>query len=433
VRRFAALAGIVATSLAGLVAPAAEAERSLGTQIHLFGTVVATWQGDPARGCAQAGVCSVSGSATYKPGLTAHVGLGTGGASFGGSGAFTPAVVRVRDAAAGEAAACADALQPIFSPISIESSGGTIDAAFDSLELSSGRCAGPRTLDLEHALPRASIATARLRSRARVLDLSSRTRFAAGPFSGSVLSTVRIAFARLRPTEGFSSSDFSIGGIREGHARYAGVELDYRITGVSGALTTDFRGAPGAACTALGACGASGNSAYTLAGVSGDMIVFGTRRLAKGRRPPSYREALRALRRGDLPIDAFANLSRARATVAERFDSSSGTCSDSLFTAAPGIDLRPGGDALELRLQSQGALGTDSLRTRCPGPAEQDAIGRGSIASGKIMLPTLGGKRIRVVTTSGRSFVGGGYAGSRHGQLELSMELVRATAVSGTG
>jgi hypothetical protein len=84
-------------------------------------------------------------------------------------------------------------------------------------------------------------------------------------------------------------------------------------------------------------------------------------------------------------------------------------------------------------LQSQGVFGTDSLRTRCPGPAEQDAIGRGALASGKIMLPTLGERRIRVLTTSARSFLGGGYAGSRHGQLEVSLELVRATAVTGTG
>ena len=320
----------------------------------------------------------------------------------------------------------------IFSPVSIEPSGGSISIAFDEVELSSGRCAGPRMLDLANGLPRGSIRAAALRRHGRVLDLSSDTRFAAGPFSGSVRSTVRIAFTRLRARrDRFASAIHFVRSKR--YRRYAGVELDYRIASVAGAVTTDFRGVPGAACAALGACGATGSSAYSIAGARGDISLIATRRLRKGQRPLSFRKGLRALRRGKLPLLTFAELSRGRVTVAERFASPAGACSDSLFAEAPGVDVLRREGSLALAFRSSGGLGEDSLRTRCPGPAEQDAIGNGSIALGKIGLAALGQRRLRVAATSARSFARGGYAGQRQGQLDVSLELEWAGTVTGIG
>src|SRR6185295_18394958 len=65
VKAVAALAGTsIATLAGGIGVPAAMAARGLAMPVHVSGTVVATWHGDPARGCATAGVCATSGSAT---------------------------------------------------------------------------------------------------------------------------------------------------------------------------------------------------------------------------------------------------------------------------------------------------------------------------------------------------------------------------------
>jgi hypothetical protein len=429
-RRLAALAGTIAAAgvIAGASAPSAGAARTLATQMHVTGTVVAVWKGDPARGCAAAGVCSMSGSATFKPGETEHLEFGPNGAGRVGFGQFAPTVIRVRDAAAG-GASCADSIQPLFSAVSVEASGGVIGVDFGELELSSGRCAGPRTLDLAHGLPRGSIRAAALRRHGRVLDLASETRFAAGPFSGSVRSTVRIAFTELHASRERDTSSSIL--FDEGHRRAAGIELDYRIASIAGSITTDFRGAPGGACAALGACGTSGSSAYSIANAHGELTVIASKRLRKGQRPASFKKMLDALHRGAVPeLFAFADLSGGRVTVAERFGSPAGTCADSLFTQAPGVDVVRGRDELGIALRSDGGF-TDSVRTRCPGPAEQDAIGSGTIAIGRIPLSSLGKRHLQVAATSTHGFAGGGYTGTRRGQLVLSLELKRAGIETG--
>ena len=71
VRRFAALAGtIAATAFAGIAATPATAG-ALAMPARLSGSVVATWHGDPARGCAAAGVCEREGRPPTGPASTA--------------------------------------------------------------------------------------------------------------------------------------------------------------------------------------------------------------------------------------------------------------------------------------------------------------------------------------------------------------------------
>src|SRR5689334_16239390 len=48
-------------------APSAWAFRDAESEGRLSGDIVLTWHGDPARGCAAAGLCDVSGSLRYAP------------------------------------------------------------------------------------------------------------------------------------------------------------------------------------------------------------------------------------------------------------------------------------------------------------------------------------------------------------------------------
>jgi hypothetical protein len=428
VRRFAALAGSTALSALAVVAPPATAARGLGMPLRVSGGLVATWHGDPARGCAAAGVCDVSGSATYRPGFEGRLEVSRDSVGFGGADSAQAPVVRVRGGAAASPIACADVLESGFSPLAFEYLGAELQVSLEELELSAGRCAGPRTVDLAHALPHGAVKTRLLRRGPRVIDLSARSRFAAGAFSGEVISTVKVVLGRAEVVANrFSPGILRIPAGAGSRTRYSVLELSYRIIRVTGALVTDFRGLPDPACGALGACGVTGTSSYALDNVSGRIDVTGVRRLRRGHRRPSLGASLRALRRGVLPVYADGRLAQARATVSERVDAPGMSCSDSLFAEPPIIDSRSSSRDLTLLVRSGdlGALG-DTLRTRCPGPSQADVLRRGSLGHGSVPLTAVGGPVLDVPLASTRTFSKNGYAGARRGQLELTLQLTRS-------
>ena len=427
VRRLAALAGtIAATALMAMAVPASAAPRGLSMSLRLTGSVIVVWQGDPSRGCAASGVCDVSGSATYRPGFDGSLQVGPDGFAFGGADASQPPVVRTREGRAGGASACADVLDSGFTPLAVDYLGDRLQVSLEELDLSAGRCAGPRLLDLSHALPHGSIATRKLRAGPRVLDLSMRTKFAAGPFAGVVISTVRVAIGRARTARSAGLPGVLRAPRGRMRNRYWVLDLRYRIREVSGALVTDFRGLPEPACTALGACGARGTSTYRLGALRGRIDLFAGARLRSRPRPPIGR-ALGAVRRGSLPVYADTRVSQGRASVTESVTSPAGTCSDSLFAEQPDIDVRSNARAVVLLLRSfeLGSPG-DSIRTRCQGPSQQDVLGRASLAHGSIPLAALGARQLQVRAGSTRSFSRSGYSGSRSEQLVMRLELVRA-------
>jgi hypothetical protein len=429
VKRFAALAAtIAATAFAGIAAPLATAARGLAMTARVSGSVVATWHGDSARGCAAAGLCETRGSATYRPGFDGRLTVGRNGVSFAGAVGAEPPIVRVRDGAPTAPTACADVLESIFSPLSFAYLGDELQVSLAALDLSGGRCAGPRTIDLAHALPQGKIKTAGLRRAGGTIDLSARTRFVAGPFSGEVVSTIRVAFGRAHAAR----DELSPGVLRGprppgGKRRYWLLDLRYRIAGVSGAIVTDFHGIPDVACRALGACGTNGSSSYTLKGVSGRIDVLAGGRLRRGRDRPTLAAALRRLHRGKLSVYAQSRLWHARATVSESLSSSGTSCSDSLFTEPPAIDSRGAARGLALLLRSND-LGSpaDTVRTRCPGPSQADVLGGASLAHALIPTADLGSGTLRVRAVSKRAFARNGYAGSRSGELLLDLELIES-------
>jgi hypothetical protein len=213
----------------------------------------------------------------------------------------------------------------------------------------------------------------------------------------------------------------------QGRKRYWLLDLQYRIRDVSGALVTDFRGLPDPACRALGACATTGTSTYKLTGVSGRIDMLAGSRLRRGRHRPTVKAALGAVRRGALPVYVDSRLWHARATISESVTSPDGACADSLFAEQPYIDARSDDRAVVLLLRSfeLGSLG-DSLRTRCPGPSQQDVLERASLAHGSIPLTELGSGELEVAAGSMRTFSRSGYSGSRSGQLQLRLALARS-------
>jgi hypothetical protein len=400
------------------------------------GSVVAIWHGDPARGCRAAGVCNTSGTATYRPGFDGRLLVGRNSVSFGGSESAEPPVVRVRDGGPTAPIACADVLESFFSPLSFAYLGDELQVTLDGLELSAGRCGGPRTLDLAHALPRGTIKTALLRRAGGMLDLSARTRFVAGAFSGEVISTVKMTRGRARVVREDLAPEVlgELPGPSTGPRRYWILDVHYRIAGVSGGIVTDFRGVPDPGCRALGACGTLGSSTYSLQGVSGRIDVLAVGRIRRGRHRPSVSTALHRLRSGSLSVYADTRLWRARATVSQLVTSPAGTCSDSLFTEPPVIDSRANKTALVLLLRSDelGSL-ADTLRTRCPGPSQPDVLKEASLAHGSIPFEAVGAPALQVPAGSTRAFTRNGYSGSRHGELRLDLELVKSSVYTVRG
>src|SRR5947208_5951319 len=159
------------------------------------GQIVLTWHGDPARGCAAAGVCDLSGSIVSKPDLVDIYGAFRPDGRFypGEATLFStaPAVVRTRRSnPTGASSTCLDlvdaggvALSPTEQP------GGRYTFDLSTAHsftggLTTGRCAGPKAKQLETVFPSGVLQAALKGHRSRLLDLTGRRSFTAGPFSG---------------------------------------------------------------------------------------------------------------------------------------------------------------------------------------------------------------------------------------------------------
>jgi hypothetical protein len=416
-------------------------ERPIEIPTRVAGAITIAWHGDPARGCAAAGVCDVSGSVVYTPGeADVEATMLPGGRLVPDDVALlsldTSGTVRVRrDPPGGAPSMCVDTVDAPFiflTPTPL--SGGRFrfdvsDAALASTDLSSGRCAGPVPSDLRDKLPSGVLDTKALSRGPTLLNLSARQPFASGPFSGEMVSTVglRVGAGSHSAFSGFfTSSEGDLVPHRAHHRRHVRVlevGLEYRVAGLSGQLTTSFTGAAEPLCAGLDACGTSGTIAYSPAATSGRVVVGAERRLRAGERP-TRRSALAELRAGRLVVfgdvelrqDTLAHVS---STVTRPGDT---TCTDSVTTPFAPFSAFEAAHALQLRLgKPSEELGPDGLRTRCPGPGESDTLARGSLAAGRIGLGRLGVRSLSVTLTRPGTFASGAYTGTRSGALTLRL------------
>ncbi|HEX2086004.1 MAG TPA: hypothetical protein VHF89_10005 [Solirubrobacteraceae bacterium] len=429
----AALALASATAAAAQDAPIEYVEETTGA-------LTITWRGDPARGCAEAGLCDRSGSVVLRGG-----GSSSGGSSGGVHSVdvgLRPGTARVvRGAPEAPDGVCTDVVgAPYLSLVAERTSGGRVALTPQpfgrpfGLATVAGRCAGPLGPALEAALPSAVVDRASLLRGTARIDLSGRRPFADGPFSGEVASTL-VVTRRTRPAprlggEARPGRVTDARGVRVPR-RLAILELGYRVERLDGALTTDFAGLPEPFCLALDACGLTGTHELRLRlgaprGGTVWLNAYGPARALRGRR--TVAGALAAVAAGALRLDGLA-LERLEGTsTAATQQPGAAPCRSSRDVRLPAVRLDVRRAALRLRLGGSEAFREDDdpLRTHCPGPDADDLAG-GTLAAGRIPLAALARRRVTLPLAPQRGGAAAGdFAAAARGRVEIVLRRVRA-------
>lgn len=422
VRALVALGALAACLGLGVSFAAAAGRTGARTvTVDATGPLTVAWSGDPARGCAAAGQCGVSGDLEVLPSGT-QSGSPLQPLELADSNAVARVIQRAPNGAV--QSTCVDPV-PVDLSFSVRRVAGGrrafIDDAFQPM--SAGRCAGPTSADLAtFSLPARPVG-------AHSYDLSGQTSFGAGPFDVTVISGVQVHVTVTRGSLGPVTAPPlpRAPKLRTRHVLRESAVFDYRIEGISGSLGTGFAGVAPPLCQSLGACGATGQltSTFTASGV----IAFSGSRTVKRR--VGSAAALADLRGGRMILGDnffFSHIHESETeTLAESDDV---TCSDlahgPVFAQSSG---RRGSDELQLGGESGPFGGVDALRTRCPGPSSQDVFGdrpavlaRGTLTSGQLGRPQL----TLTLSTAG-GFRGSAYQGDRGGSVVLHLTLVRAS------
>ncbi len=402
--------------------PAAAASGALPNNENVVpsGSLTYTWHGDPARGCVAAGVCDVQGELILRP-------LGDGQVSvFGRSHAAdinldVSGVVRVLrgGAAPGE---CVDnpSTVPGLDIRFLTATRAVLNAPADS-----GRCAGP----LESDLANMPIPVRQSGENRASFDLRGSRSFVAGPFTGSLVSTMAL---QPTATQGFSSNQRSGFGSSSApsHVVLEQAQVSYRVTGGSNEIQTTFSGAKDSSCQIFDACGARGSLALLVSRPA--TFTIQASRLVHARR--SRRRVLADLRHGRLTVNGEASVA---GYVNEGYEWGDGSsCRDSVSLPAPQLQLilgapGPGPSPGRIPASLLGGSGPnlELLRTHCPGPAESDLISQnGILATGSVSAGELLDKHLTVTLTESSAFTGLGYTGSRSGSIQLELTLTKVHA-----
>jgi putative CocE/NonD family hydrolase len=416
-----ALLGALMPGMA-VAAPLAPTNESLVAS----GSITYTWQGDSALGCAAVGVCGVKGAVIVRP--QGQTSLNSFGGMIDISLAASGPTVRALNGS-GE---CVDVLGAPFEPTDLFIRRDAHHRLVGHVEppVSSGRCAGPVAHDLEGL----TVPVRKTGGKLPSFDLRSSRAFVAGPFSGTLTST--LVFTPGLPS-GESVTSGGSGGFFPGPAAphqtlVEQVTLRYRVASLPGTLGVAFSGAPDPFCAALDSCGATGTLQLGLPGYRKTLVISASR-VVKQR--VSARQAIADLRRGRLAIEGGAPLrSPGSLTVAvqESFVGQDGSrCQDSSTSsqAALGFGGIPGGGGPGLPVVLTEQPGAGLLRTHCPGPADVDVIGASPLlARGSLGVAQLFNRRTVVALTNPGGFSGLGYTGSRGGAIDLLLTLERVSA-----
>lgn len=426
----------VAAVLMGVSVGALAAVRTVAPRdVRVIGDLVYTWSGSAGSGCSAVGVCDVSGSVVVE---FAGRGKLEGGAVK--SAQLFPSSVTVRGLR--ESGWCIDRLQT-YSDVELQivpARRGGYRARIDAPGISAGRCAGPLAADLAHASLRVS------RSETVGFDLRGSRPFTAGPYSGTMVSSLQLrggnASAGSRGGT-FSTSTTSASvppPTRRAWLEYANVRL--RITGARSALGVRFAGSGGPGCEPVDSCGTTGRLRLAVQGLSRTFTLSAQRtvRHAIGRAG-----ALADLRAGRLQFDLFGGLdARFPARISETLArDGQPSCQERVLTPMAlllaGAGFRDEGRAISGTLSTPDGF-TDALRTHCPGPASADVVAglnlpgpsdsEQPIAGGEIPLRDLGRRHLELILSGPGLFAGDGYDGARGGALSFSLSLISIRAGS---
>lgn len=409
---------------AALGAGAAAAPAAADQTLEATGSITYTWQGDPSLGCAAVGVCDVQGALIVE--VQGSVDLQQlRHQSILNFNTGTAPTVRVLTGTGPSASECVDA-PPNQGGVTVfvrSSAGGLVGTI--TPPLSSGRCAGPLVSDLQGV----GLSVRRSAGKHPSFDLRTDTTFVAGPFVGTLVSTVT-----TRPAPSFgsntssSSGSFSSPGPAPRKLFIEHVRLRYQVSGLSEPLTVSFAGENDPFCVVLGSCGVSGDVGLSAPAFSGTLVLRASRLVARRR---SAAQAIADLKQGRMRL--FGGLSSGIET-SESFDPPDGSpCQDS----APNTgvltvgDLPPGrGTSVEL---AESDTNVDLLRTHCPGPSSADVFGGSGflpVARSAASVAQFLAPKTTLTLGDPGDFTGAGYTGSRSGAIGFS--LTRESISAGT-
>jgi hypothetical protein len=405
-----------------VLAPPAAADEPL----QASGSVVYSWHGDAARGCGLVGVCGVQGALVIQPQGEADL---FSVDRAGGALAFNDgsATVRVRQGGLGSGGTCVDQPSGGFNPVELSfSARGSVTGTFAGIA-SSGRCAGP----LAGELGRVRIHGRRSGGRRPSLDLRGTIPFAAGPFSGTVISTLRLTPATSSSGISVGSGSSSSGAPRPHRVLIERVDVRYRLTIAPSGLDIAFAGESGPFCAAVDTCGASGSLAIAL-GRSQAGTEISASRIVPAR--VSRTRALADFRAGKIPLAGGPPIGVSALPATERFrGGGQALCTDT----GPMPDFRLGFGSFapsssgRLSITLVSFTETDLLRTHCPGPEFADVFGPGQMLGGTpASVQRLLQRQLVLTLAAGGGFRGLGYTGTRSGGVRVT--LARVGLVAGT-
>jgi hypothetical protein len=199
--------------------------------------------------------------------------------------------------------------------------------------------------------------------------------------------------------------------------------LRYRIAPTFGSFTTTATGVGDPACRGFDVCGGSGSIGYSFTTLGGTLELDGEA-VVHGREPRGLSAIVEYIARHG----SFAGLGLLRphtGQTAERFTQGSATCTDTAGAQPPALDALTRGASVAIRLDSQDASFADELRTRCPGPTQDDVLGRRPLALGSVPVSALAGRHLRFAVRGARTFSGQDFSGSYSGGAVLQLRRLR--------
>jgi hypothetical protein len=417
-----AIAGVVALGmLASSTAQAAD--------VTARGSIVVRWASN-AQTCGTFGLCGRSGALSWRPQSGGYETL-AGGKGANLSFYEAPAIARSRrETEAGPRVCIEEAGGPFeLSAIAARASKLVRLTMGDVPGLSFGRCAGPLPADFADALPRsARFNPARIARRGGTIDMRGRAPFAAGPFNGEVVSSLRFRITPARNEEATAA------GARAARAqRFSSIKLVYAIDRIDGAMTLGFAGTSDATCEIFDVCGLHGELAVGGTSMPGIVEIHAGRDLRPGQRLTKD-EALRALRAGRIP--GFADVAFGSEDDRAEYPPPHADLDFTERSRLPGSPECVDGGKLQIDRLDAGStrtgfrvtLGTgndeppNDLRTHCPGPEAYEL--RSPIAEGTLPWKVLGDERIGVNLAPGRGLRSVAFTGAWRGQYDVLLRRI---------
>jgi hypothetical protein len=404
-------------------------------QVTPSGSLLVSYHGDQAAGCAARGLCDTSGTIVWTPTAaggaalvkvrehkrvlwTAAISLGT----FFDSSGMT--VVTHRTRADGSDAPCLDEVAP---PNFLHVGNGHTSIPIDLAPSSevgpstlAGRCAGPTVADLRSALPKLRVAPVTLRRGTKLNFQGDRT-FQAGGFAGTVSSTLVLRVSRMARTPSNSTSSAPLLPNTKPHKRILRtLGVGYRVIKVSGAVTLALRGNNNGGCELLDSCQTTGTLTITPSARGAQAFLNATSESPPAR---SFRELRQAL--GLLPGPVRSNthpsgtIGLTQGTIAEALQHSDGaTCNDRATRAQLQVELNLATSPATARLTN----GSDTpTRTRCPGPLFTDT----TVLRGTLARSQLRARDLTLRLTQPRHLQDDGWMATSTGTLTITLRRTR--------